>query len=99
MREKVTVTIRNVENQNDLTVILNGDTFNRFDFDKGKLVTTIPLKLGANKIKVIAKNEGGITEKSITITRTMGRPAISKGDKIGKDSRISKRSSISKTKS
>ncbi len=99
MRERVTASIKNVGRNSDLRVTINGNTFNDFDFNNGKLVATIPLKLGSNKLKVIAKNEGGSTEKSITITRTMGRPTISKGGKIGKDAKIGKRTSLTKAKS
>jgi len=99
MRERVTASIKNVGRNSDLRVTINGNTFNNFDFNNGKLVATIPLKLGSNKIKVMAKNEGGSAEKSITITRTMGRPTISKGGKIGKDAKIGKRTSLTKAKS
>ena len=99
MRERVTALVDNVKGSRDLILKINGNTFNNFDFSNGKLVASIPLKLGSNKIKIIAKNEGGSTEKTITITRTMGRPTISKGGKIGKDSKIGKRPSISKPKS
>ncbi len=100
MRARITAQVENVTAASDLTLTLNGLAFNDFDFDNGKLVATIPLKLGTNKITVSAKNEGGRAEEKTTITRTMGRPTISKGGKIGKGSKIGKREvTLTKSKS
>jgi len=100
MRARITAQVENVTAVSDLTLTLNGLAFNDFDFNKGKFVATIPLKLGANKITLSAKNEGGSAEQKTTITRTMGRPTISKGGKIGKGSKIGKReATLTKSKS
>jgi len=96
MKERVTALVENVKNRRGLTLKINGNTFNDFDFDNGQLVASIPLKLGSNKISLIAKNEGGTIEKAIIITRVMGRPTISKGGKIGKNSKIGKKGAITK---
>lgn len=100
MRVRIRANIENIETASAITLKVNGKTFNNFEFDDGKLVTTIPLKLGANKVTLIAENEGGSATKKTTITRKMGRPTISKGGKIGKGTKIGKQEGrLTKSKS
>ena len=94
MQATISALVKNVGSKNDLTLVVNGKPFTNFDFDNGKLKATIALKIGSNSIQLSAKNEGGITEQTTTITRVTGRPTISKGGEIGKDTKISKRSAV-----
>ncbi len=90
-RIKLIALMKYIGNEADISVKVNSKTFRDFDFDNQKLIATIPLRLGANKIELIAHNEGGTTEKTITITRTLGQPRISKGGKIGSGTKIGKK--------
>ena len=94
MQATISALVKNVDHKNDLTLVVNGKPFSNFDFDNGELKATIALKIGLNNIQLSAKNEGGTTEQETTITRVTGRPTISKGGKIGKDTKISKRSAV-----
>lgn len=79
-------TLKNVNSKKDLAIELNGKAFNKFEFDRasGQLSAIIPLKMGLNRIKVIAKNEGGVIEGETTMTRRTGRVVVGKGGKTGK---------------
>jgi len=75
--------VENVQSKKDLSIELNGKAFTKFEFDraKGQLLAIIPLKMGLNRIKVIAENEGGVIERETTMTRRTGRAVVGKGGK------------------
>ncbi|MEM1119475.1 MAG: hypothetical protein AAGJ18_03455 [Bacteroidota bacterium] len=76
-------TLEHIGSKKDILLELNGKAFNKFEFDakSGTLTSVIPLKMGLNRIKVIAKNAGGTVERETTMTRRSGRAVTSKSGK------------------
>lgn len=87
-------TVENIRSKKDLSLALNGRTFNKFEFDakKGRLTAIIPLKIGMNKVKIMARNGENTVEQEMTIIRRTGRAVISKGGKVGKKEVVKTRS-------
>lgn len=76
----INIQTRNVKAWQDVTVNINGIKTDNFNFSPEGIVTTnIPLKEGANRVEVKAKNESGTASDIATITYTKPVRADSPG--------------------
>jgi hypothetical protein len=92
MTSRIQVAIQNISYRSELQLLINGTATKAFDFDEktNTLSASIPLKIGLNKIKIVAENDGGKAESVIKITRRTGYPSISKGHKVGRKDLVKK---------
>ena len=64
--------LENVNSKNDITMLVNGELFNKFTFTKStqKLTASITLQIGDNDIRIRAKNAGGSDDDQVKVKYT-----------------------------
>ena len=70
--------LENVFNQDDIEFELNNKRYTDFDFNlaSGELTATLPLKKGANKIDIKAKNREGMSQATTVIRQKQNQEVV-----------------------
>lgn len=76
----IRVSVRNISNKDDVTLIVNGQDYKKFNLSKGQLTSKIPLKEGRNLVKLTAEGAGETVSQE---KEFMYSPGISATPSVG----------------